>query len=69
MVKHKVGNPRVFCAAREHVLKLCHIEINTKRLTRRKGDGVLKKKVITHSLDQRFPTRGARTPWRCEAAR
>ena len=43
---------RAFCAAREHFLKLCHFVINTTRgLTRRKSDGVLKKKVIASSLD------------------
>ena len=48
----KLRPSRAFCAARERFLKLCHIEINTTRgLTRRKSDGVLKKKVIAHSLD------------------
>ena len=43
---------RAFCAAREHFLKLCHLEINTTRgLTRRKSDGVLKKMVIASTLD------------------
>ena len=43
---------RAFCAAREHFLKLCRFEINTTRgLTRRKSDGVLKKKVIASPLD------------------
>ena len=39
---------RAFCAARKHFLKLCHLEIN---MTRRKSDGVLKKMVITSTLD------------------
>ena len=43
---------RAFCAAREHFLKLCHLEINTTRgLTRRKSDGVLKKMAIASTLD------------------
>ena len=43
---------RAFCAAREHFLKLCRFKINTTRgLTRRKRDGVLKKKVIASPLD------------------
>ena len=45
---------RAFCAAREHFLKLCHLETNTTRgLTRRKSDGVLKKIVIASTLDRK----------------
>ena len=44
---------RAFCAAREHFLKLCHLEINaTRGLTRRKSDGVLKKTVIAYNCPQ-----------------
>ena len=43
---------RAFCAAREHFLKLCNLEINTTRgLTRRRSDGVLKKMAIASTLD------------------
>ena len=47
----KLRPSRAFCAAREHFLKLCHLEINTRGLTRRKSDGVLKKMVIASTLD------------------
>ena len=48
----KLRPSRAFCAAREHFLKLCHLEINTTRgLTRCKSDGVLKKMVIASTLD------------------
>ena len=38
----RMRSSRALCAAREHVLKLCHIEINTTgRLKRRKSNDVL----------------------------
>ena len=39
----KLRPSKAFCAAREHFLKLCHLEINTTRgLTRHKSDSDLK---------------------------